>query len=65
MYRTIPQTTVMEDTQKLTHLTALEAEELQLLEDFFSGSNWDSQKQLRWNKMQSEVFGFLEVDRAA
>lgn len=55
----------MEDTQKLTHLVAMEAEELQLLEDFFSGSNWDSQKQLRWNKMQSEVFGFLEVDRAA
>ncbi len=55
----------MEDTPRLTHLAFLEAEEAQLLEDFFRGSNWDSQKQLRWNKMQSEVFGFLEVDRAA
>jgi hypothetical protein len=55
----------MEDTQNLTHLVAMEAEDPQLLEDFFRDRNWDSQKQLRWNKMQSEVFGFLEVDRAA
>jgi len=46
----------MEDTQKLTHLAFMEAEEAQLLEDFFSGRNWDSQKQIRWNKMQAEVF---------
>ena len=60
------QTTAMEDTQKLTHLAAMEAEEQQLLEDFFSGSNWDSEKQLRWKKMQAEVYPHtVEVSRAA
>ena len=54
----------MEDTPQLTRLRFLEEEEAQLLEDFFSGRNWDSQKQVRWAKMQAEVF-FVEDRHAA
>ena len=54
----------MEDTQKLTHIRYLEEQEAQLLEDFFRGTNWDSEKQVRWNKMREELFP-VEVSRAA
>jgi len=46
----------MEDTQKLTRLTALEADEAQLLEDFFANRAWDSGKQLRFNAMREGLF---------
>jgi hypothetical protein len=54
----------MEDTQELTHLAFLEEQEAQLLEDFFRGTNWDSDKQLRFNRMREENFP-VEVSRAA
>ena len=60
----LPQNQSMEDTPQLTRLRFLEEEEGQLLEDFFSGRNWDSQKQVRWAKMQAEVF-FVEDRHAA
>jgi hypothetical protein len=55
----------MEDTQKLTHLAHIELEEQQLLEDFFSGQNWDSQKQLAGPRCNRKSSASLEADRAA
>ncbi len=64
-YRTILETTVMEDTQKLTHLAFTEEHEAELLEDFFRNRDWSSDKQLRFNKMREKNFVKPEVSRAA
>jgi len=46
----------MEDTPQLTRIAAEDLEQAQLLEDFFRGRDWTSDKQLRWNKMRAEIF---------
>jgi len=58
--RTIPQNQSMEDTQKLTQLAADDLQQMDLLEDFFRGRNWTSDKQVRFNQMRAEEFGFLK-----
>jgi hypothetical protein len=50
----------MEDTQKLTQLAADDLQQMDLLEDFFRGRNWTSDKQARFNQMRAEDFGFLQ-----
>jgi hypothetical protein len=46
----------MEDTQKLTHMRWIEEQDAQLLEDFFSGENFDGQKAIQFNRLRAEVF---------
>jgi hypothetical protein len=46
-------------------LAAMEAEEQELLEDFFRGRNWTSDKQMRFNRMREENFLKPEGSRAA
>jgi hypothetical protein len=49
----------MEDTARLTQIAADELQQAELLEDFFRG-NWTSDKQVRFNHMRAEDFGFLQ-----
>lgn len=46
----------MEDANRLTKLTAQEAHETQLLDDFFRNADWTSDKQERFNAMREGLF---------
>jgi hypothetical protein len=60
----MPQNQSMEDTPKLTQIAAEDLEQAELLEDFFRGYEWTTDKQLRWKKMQAEVFGWEKRNAA-